>query len=136
MAWGGPLRIHPEEWRTLALRHIVSHSMVRSTDVSRSVSPEGSGFHAVTDEALRKAGLTRRVVLSVPHFLFLVSAIANTDLVAMAPARLVEGNPALRLVEPPVDVPGYETCMLWHERAHRAPAHQWLREQIAASVSD
>lgn len=100
------------------------------------VSPEGGGFHGVTDEALRKAGLTRRVVLSVPHFLFLVSAIAHTDLVAMAPSRLVHGNPALRLVQPPIDVPGYEMCMLWHERVHRDPAHQWLREQIAASVSD
>lgn len=98
------------------------------------VSPDGGGFQGVTDEALGKVGLTRRVVLSVPHFLFLVSTIASTDLVAMAPWRLVHGNPALRLIEPPVDVPGYEMCMLWHERAHRDPAHQWLREQIAASV--
>ncbi len=98
------------------------------------VSPDGGGFHGVTDEALAAIGLTRRVVLSVPHFLFLVSAVASTDLVAMAPLRLVRGNPALRVAEPPVHVPGYEMCMLWHERAHRDPAHQWLREHIAASV--
>ena len=98
------------------------------------VSPDGGGFHGVTDEALSQVGLTRRVVLSVPHFLFLVSAVASTDLVAMAPSRLVSANPALRVVEPPIDVPGYEMCMLWHERAHRDPAHQWLREHIAASV--
>jgi DNA-binding transcriptional LysR family regulator len=98
------------------------------------VSPDGGGFHGVTDDALKRIGRERRVVLSVPHFLFLVSAVASTDLVAMVPLRLVHQNPALRVVKPPIDVPGYEMCMLWHERSHRDPAHQWLREHIVASV--
>jgi DNA-binding transcriptional LysR family regulator len=38
------------------------------------------------------------------------------------------------MVEPPVAVPGYEMAMLWHERSHRDPAHQWLREHIAGAV--
>ncbi|AZE11844.1 Transcriptional regulator, LysR family [Pseudomonas chlororaphis subsp. aureofaciens] len=98
------------------------------------VSPDGGGFHGVTDSALGEVGLTRRVVLSVPHFLFVLSALASTDLVAMLPARLVRDNPALKVVEPPLEVPGYEMAMLWHERCHRAPAHQWLREFIVASL--
>lgn len=98
------------------------------------VSPDGGGFHGVTDETLSKAGLTRRVVLSVPHFLFVMSVLASTDLVAMLPSRLVRNTSALRVVEPPVDVPGYEMAMLWHERSHRDPSHQWLREYIANSV--
>ena len=98
------------------------------------VSPDGGGFFGVTDEALAQAGATRRVVLSVPHFLFVMSAIASTDLVAMLPERLVRNTPALRVVEAPVEVPGYEMSMLWHERVHRDPAHRWLRETIAASV--
>jgi DNA-binding transcriptional LysR family regulator len=52
----------------------------------------------------------------------------------MLPERLVRGNSALRMVEPPLAVPGYEMAMLWHERSHRDPAHQWLREHIAAAV--
>ncbi|MFM0172499.1 LysR family transcriptional regulator [Paraburkholderia sediminicola] len=98
------------------------------------VSPDGGGFAGVTDEVLAKAGMTRRVVLSVPHFLFMLSALASTDLVGMLPARLVRGNSALRVVEPPLEVPGYEIAMLWHERSHRDPAHQWLREYIANSA--
>jgi DNA-binding transcriptional LysR family regulator len=69
------------------------------------VSPDGGGFRGVTDEVLSEAGLTRRVVLSVPHFLFVMSVVANTDLVAMLPERLVRDSPGLRIVEPPVDVP-------------------------------
>jgi DNA-binding transcriptional LysR family regulator len=98
------------------------------------VSPDGGGFHGVTDRALQQAGLTRRVVLSVPHFLFARSVVAGTDLVAMLPSRLVRDDPALQVVEPPLEVPGYEMCLLWHERSHRDPAHRWLRGFIAAAV--
>lgn len=98
------------------------------------VSPDGGGFHGITDQTLSEAGLKRRVVLSVPHFLFVMSVLANTDLVAMLPSRLVRDTAALRVVEPPVEIPGYEMAMLWPERSHRDPAHQWLREFIASSV--
>jgi DNA-binding transcriptional LysR family regulator len=98
------------------------------------VSPDGGGFYGPTDEALRSVGATRRVVLSAPHFLFVLSLIETTDLVGMLPARLVQGSSALRIVQPPVEVPGYEMSMIWHERVHRDPAHRWLREHIAASV--
>lgn len=98
------------------------------------VSPDGGGFYGVTDDALAQAGLTRNVVLSVPHFLLVMSAVASTDLVAMLPSRLVRNVGALRVMEPPVEVPGYEMSMLWHERVHRDPAHRWLRDHIAALV--
>lgn len=98
------------------------------------VSPDGGGFRGVTDQALAARGLTRRVVLSVPHFLFVRAVVLRSDLVAMLPERLVRDEPRLKIVEPPIEVAGYEMAMLWHERAHRDPAHQWLRETIAASV--
>lgn len=98
------------------------------------VSPDGGGFRGVTDTVLAIAGLTRRVVLSVPHFLFMKSVLADTDLVAMLPERLVRDGAGLEVMEPPVDVPGYELAMLWHERSHRDPGHQWLREYIANAV--
>lgn len=98
------------------------------------VSPDGGGFAGGTDEVLAQRGLARRVVLSVPHFLFLESVLASTDMVAVLPSRLVRGNPRLQSVEPPLDVPGFEMLMLWHERVHRDPAHQWLREQLARAA--
>jgi len=98
------------------------------------VSPDGGGFFGVTDEALAAAGLSRRVALSVPHFLYVAAVVGSTDLVAMLPARLVVDNPALQVVDAPVDVPGYEMSMLWHKRLHRDPAHRWLRQAIVASL--
>ncbi|WP_256643813.1 LysR substrate-binding domain-containing protein [Stenotrophomonas sp. 9(2022)] len=96
------------------------------------VSPDGGGFHGNTDSALAHVGARREVVLSVPHFLFLRSALLRTDLVAMVPSRLVEADPALKAVEAPIDVPGFEMMLFWHERVHRDPAHRWLRERLAA----
>lgn len=98
------------------------------------VSPDGGGFSGVTDQALRERGLQRRVVLSVPHFLFVIDALMRADLVAMLPERLVRHHPGLRICAPPLAVAGYKMAMLWHERVHRDPAHRWLREHIAASV--
>ncbi|VTP62489.1 Symbiotic regulator homolog 1 [Serratia rubidaea] len=99
------------------------------------VSPDGGGFYGVTDKTLAEAGLSRRVVLSVPHFLFAISALLASDLVAMLPERLARGNPALQVQEAPLAVPGFEMVMLWHERSHRDPAHQWLRAHIMASLA-
>lgn len=98
------------------------------------VSPDGGGFQGVTDKALSRVGLTRRVVLSVPHFLFVRSVVESTDMVAMLPSRLVRDARALEVVEPPLEVPGYEMSMLWPERVHRDPAHQWLREFIVKAL--
>lgn len=49
------------------------------------VSPDGGGFSAATDSALANLGLTRRVVLSVPHFLFMLETLRNSELVAVRP---------------------------------------------------
>lgn len=118
---------HPRLQRKLSLKQFCQLEHV-------IVSPDGGGFLGVTDEALAKAGMARKVVLSVPHFLFVRSVLASTDLVAMLPERLVRNSRDLKVVESPVEVPGYEMSMLWHERSHRDPGHQWLREFIIASV--
>lgn len=98
------------------------------------VSPDGGGFQGVADLELAQRGMARRVVLSLPHFLFLVAVLERTELVALVPSRLVQGNALLRLVEPPLEVPGFEMVMVWPERVHRDPAHRWLRESIASAV--
>jgi len=98
------------------------------------VSPDGGGFTGATDAALATLGRQRKVVLSLPHFIGALSAVAASDLVAMLPQRLVAGRADLRTFEAPLDVPGFEMGMFWHDRRHRDPAHRWLREQVLAAV--
>jgi DNA-binding transcriptional LysR family regulator len=94
------------------------------------VSPEGGGFHGITDTMLESRKRKRRVMLSTQHFLFSPEVVANTDLVAVVPSRLVQHRTDLQLVSPPLPIPGYEMGMVWHERSHADPAHRWLREQV------
>jgi DNA-binding transcriptional LysR family regulator len=97
------------------------------------VSPEGGGFRGITDTVLESRGRKRRVVLSVPHFRFVAEIVARTDLVAMLPSRLLQDcTDRLRVCAPPLDIPGYDMAMIWHERASLDPAHTWLREQVIA----
>jgi DNA-binding transcriptional LysR family regulator len=95
------------------------------------VSPEGGGFRGVTDTALESLGRKRRVVLSVPNFLFIPEVVARTDLVAMLPSRLLANRSNdIQVAASPVPLPPYDMAMIWHERSHQDPAHGWLREQI------
>lgn len=95
------------------------------------VSPDGGGFQGATDRALAAVGLQRNVVLSVPHFLSLLHVLASTDLVAMVPERLAGNHPGVGVVSAPLEIPGFEMLMLWPERLHRDPAHQWLRSLVS-----
>lgn len=99
------------------------------------VSPEGGGFRGVTDTVLESRGRKRRVVLSVPHFLFVPEVVARTDLVAMLPSRLVKDrSDDIQVVPPPLPIPSYEMAMIWHERSHLDPAHMWLREHVSRAL--
>ena len=99
------------------------------------VSPEGGGFRGITDTMLQNMGKTRRVVLSVPHFLFVPALVTQSDMVGMLPSRLIRNlSDELCVFEAPFEIPGYEMAMVWHERSHRDPGHKWLRDQILAGL--
>lgn len=99
------------------------------------ISPNGGGFIGNTDQILGQMGLKRDVVLSVQHFMFAVSTIEKTDIVAMLPSRLVKNNPNLMVLDAPIEVPGFELNMMWSDRLHRDPAHRWFRNLIIESLS-
>lgn len=97
------------------------------------VSYAGDPFHGVTDEALAQLGLQRRVSLSVRRFLILPELLRATDMVAVVPQRLVAGVAGLKLLTPPLPIPGFTKIAAWHLRSHRDPAQRWLRELLFAS---
>jgi DNA-binding transcriptional LysR family regulator len=142
---GAPERLHS---RVLFKEHYVLVARKRHPALKRKltvdtlcqleyliVSPEGGGFRGITDTILESRGRKRRVVLSVPHFLFVPEVVARTDLVAMLPSRLVKDrSDHLQVVVPPLPIPSYEMAMIWHERSHLDPAHLWLREHVSRAL--
>lgn len=97
------------------------------------VSYEGESFWGVTDDALAKVGRKRRVGLSVSSFLVLPEVLAISDMIAVVPSRLASARASICVQEPPVAIHGFTKNMSWHERNHRDPAQQWLRELLHAT---
>jgi DNA-binding transcriptional LysR family regulator len=98
----------------------------------------GTG-HGRVDELLERAGVHRRVRLTVPHFVAVGHLLQQTDLVATVPERLAQA-----LVEPfglrasphPAALPAIAISMFWHAQMHKDPAHQWLRQLLAQTFAD
>jgi DNA-binding transcriptional LysR family regulator len=98
------------------------------------MSHDGTRFRGATDAVLDGLGRTRRVVASVPSFLFLTDMLRSTDLCALLPRRLVAGMEGLVAREPPLAVPGFAKILVWHERTHHDAALGWLRGRLADLV--
>jgi len=41
----------------------------------------------------------------------------------------------LTIVPAPLPLPGFTMVAAWHERVHRAPAHQWLRDAVVRALA-
>ncbi len=90
--------------------------------------------HGVIDEALEAKGLHRRVSLCIQSFLAAPIVVASSDLILTAPEAVVRhfaDHYPLRLLRPPIDVPGFDVVQLWHERSDQDDGNAWLRRTLA-----
>lgn len=99
------------------------------------VSPDGGGFRGVTDAVLEGMGHRRRVMFSTQHFLFVPEIVAQSELVALVPSRLVANRARrLQILRPPLSIPSFDMAMIWHERSELDAAHVWLRGQVERAL--
>jgi len=100
------------------------------------VSLRGADFATPVDDALAAHGYRRNVVLSASSFLFLPHIVAQSDLVALVPERLVSDRASeLQIAECPFPVEGFEVGMVWHERNHGHGGQRWIREALRTLVA-
>jgi len=86
------------------------------------------GLHSgEIDDAVRAAGLERRVATIVSGFSAALALARETDLVATVPERHTEGLRRGMLSFPlPVPVAPFTLSMLWHPRMDGDLGHRWL----------
>jgi DNA-binding transcriptional LysR family regulator len=96
------------------------------------VHPEGKS-HELFEQALAEHGLTRRVVLRIPHYLAIPTIIAESDLIVTVPyavgmafARMAN----VKMLRPPVQVHPADVKQLWHARFHHDQINKWIRAVI------
>lgn len=79
----------------------------------------------------------RRVVMSAPSFASVPFMIADTDTLAVLPARAARHFAEvydLTLFDLPVDLPAFDYFAAWHERSTEDPATTWFAGEIEGAV--
>ena len=91
----------------------------------------------LVDQALAAQGRRRRIVLTVNQFFTAGRVVARSDLLTALPESFLDATgylDELAIRDLPLALPPVHVEMLWHLRHDANPAHQWLREQVAAAA--
>jgi DNA-binding transcriptional LysR family regulator len=102
------------------------------------ISPQGVS-PGVLDHALEARGRSRRVALTVPHYLVAPVIVAHTDLIMTLPRRVADyftGAQGLRAFAPPVALQGFDVVMAFHPRSVTETPIQWLKQIMRAVAAD
>lgn len=101
------------------------------------VSPNRGDRTGATDIALNGLGRRRRVSLVVPVFSLAPRILAETDLVAVLPERLVREFADLVTGLPmPIEVPPFSIVVAWPDRVAEDSLSIWFRELARIYVGD
>ncbi|MBE1282911.1 MAG: LysR family transcriptional regulator [Rhodobacteraceae bacterium] len=100
-------------------------------------SPEGH-FQGLGDAALHHLGRKRHIVMTLPVFSGVCTAVSRSDLIALMPHQLAQHSASrlgLSIYKTPLDIAPVSIKLIWHKRSDLAPAHKWLRDQIVALMA-
>lgn len=85
------------------------------------------------EQALQRAGVERRIALTLPHWGVASQVIANTDLILTAARHCFDTLPSptpLQLFSPPFEIEPFDFTLVWHARREGDAGHNWLRQLI------
>src|SRR5258707_1548813 len=111
----------------------------RQLTIKQYLEAENVGLSGVADsrftpeKLLGAKGHKRRVVIRVPYSAAAIQCVAGTPLIATVPKRFAlieQHNPAIKILQPPAQLSGFEHFMIWHPRVNMDAAHVWLRTVI------
>ncbi len=103
-----------------------------------AVLAQGTG-HGQIDGMLERAGVQRRVRLTVPHFVAVGHIVSSTDMVATVPEKFAERTAApfgLRYLPHPAKLPEIAIHMFWHAKYNKEPASRWMRDLMFAAFAE
>ena len=108
-------------------------TLKRYVDAPHALVAPGGTPRGLVDDLLAQRGLSRRVALSVPHFLVAPHFIAESDLLLTLAERVAEVYAPmldLELHPLPLPLPGFSIHAFWHARLQHDPAQRYLRELL------
>jgi DNA-binding transcriptional LysR family regulator len=120
-------RGHPYVERPGVTAYCASDHLV----VSHSGDP-----HGFVDEVLARQGLSRRVALTLPNFIFACSAIAATELICAVPRRFAEQHASrmdIVIAEPPLPLGTFRLTAFVPRAALADAGLKWLLQALASA---
>lgn len=112
---GHPFETGPSLSNYCAMQHLV---------VSQTGDP-----HGFVDNVLMSRGLSRRVALTVPNFMFALAVLSGSDLISALPRRFVDMHAArfgVVAVEPPISLGTFTLNIITPQVAMRDAGIEWL----------
>ncbi|MFO7181566.1 MAG: LysR family transcriptional regulator [Pseudomonadota bacterium] len=128
-------RSHPRVRRVLTKEAFNREGHV---DILLLLGRAGAGNRAV-EQAMREAGLVRRIVATVPTFAAAASIVASTDFLSGVPlraARLFARALPIRILEGPLRPFWFPMHLCWHERTHHDPAVAAFRAVVVEALAE
>jgi DNA-binding transcriptional LysR family regulator len=95
--------------------------------------------HEVIDMKMSELGISRRLVVTIPNFLGLLSIIPQTELMAVIPndlARIFQRQEAIEVHPLPFESPRVAVTQVWHRRYDKDEANKWLRTLVKTCLGD
>lgn len=95
--------------------------------------PYSNAQRGVVESYLDTLGVARDARVVVPYFSLAPHVVARTDLLFTTARHFAQPFTELLplvMLKAPAGFPTMDFYQLWHERAHHAPAHRWLRALI------
>lgn len=127
---------HPRIKKSLSLSQFsrASHVVIEPAGSLYSGHAAQTSTTSLLERHLAATGVTRRVVLRVPHFTVVPAIVQQTDLISTLPSYVLSYTrnlPNLKTFKLPFEVPSYDIKQFWHERKHQDPANRWLRALLS-----
>lgn len=116
---------HPRTARPLTRRDLAELDYV-------IVAPEETA-HRKVDLALKRLGLSSRIVVRMPHFMAIPGILERSDLVAIVPKMLADlfCRDGRLIMQPfPAPIALLQVRVFWHQRFEQDAANRWMRELI------
>jgi DNA-binding transcriptional LysR family regulator len=123
-------RGHPALRRLTLARYLEAEHLIVSLD---------GELRGIVDRTLAVEGRTRRVVAALPYFLPALVAVAESDLLATLPERLVRSQMArfgLVAARPPMALRSFDVAAVWHRRQAKSGLREWLLGRIKDALRE
>ncbi|EZP83949.1 LysR family transcriptional regulator [Novosphingobium resinovorum] len=90
-------------------------------------------IHEDVDKMLLRMVGAANVTVMAENFLLSAHIAEQSELILTAPSRLTEilNSDTVRIMRPPISLPGFTVKQYWHERFHEDPGNRWLRSMLA-----